>query len=374
MRWFLLLILAFSLSACDDDDPGSGAGDPWVEQSLPAELVNGGIWGLDVGSDRAVALAVTGDGSFVIEEGPDGWVVVGEGALPGTMPVAPSSESSRIASGITVDTGGKIQVVGAIVAEMKPVIWSESDGSWIQEEIDGSGYLQDVVPLGSRDVLAAGTGSTGIPFVTGSAGTAFVFDTEPFGGEAGLTALVEESGAIYGCGFNDGGDGTGQDPWRIVMKYDLGEWSNVPSPCGACGSYDLRAIDATPDALYVGGSERSIRTGDEPYGNGTSIETAWLVQWSFEESGWAQLLLPDAELLQRVNAILVASDGVTYLACGTPETPAYLVRVEPGAAPVVEQEFVGTRLFSLAETPDGRILAAGLEPGEVEGRPVLLER
>jgi len=381
MRWLLLIVLVFAIAACDDDDTGSGPcvceDVPWVEQELPAELANGGIWGLDARGDRTVALSVTGDGTFVIEDGATGWEVVGGAALPGTEPVEPpraAAEASRFAAGITLDAGGKVQVVGADVTASTPIIWSESDGDWITNLGSGVGLLQDVVPLGSRDILAAGTGFSGFPFVTGSAGTAFVYDTWAAGGEAGLVALEEESGAVYGIGFNDAADGTEQDPWRIVMRYDLGSWSRFDSPCGACGSYSLRAIEATPNALYVGGSYTFLRTGDEPYGNGSSIEEAWLAQYSFEESGWVQLVLPDTELLQRVNAILVASDGVVFLACGSPDTPSYLVRLEPGETAVIEQTFEDLRLFDLAETSDGRILVSGLESGAEEGRPVVLER
>jgi hypothetical protein len=376
VRWIIPLLLLIPLAACDDDDtvPCGCPDDLWVEQSLPSELTNGGIWGLDARAGRTVALAATGGGSFVIEEGSGGWDVVGGGALPGTEPGSLARtvvEPPRVGAGITVDSRGKIQVVGALIASVKPVVWSEVGESWTAQEVEGSGFLQDVVPLGGRDILAAGTGSSGIPVVTGSAGTEFVFDTVSLGGEAGLTALVEESGVIYGCGFNDAADGTAEDPYRIVMQYAGGQWERIPSPCVDCGSFDFRAIAATPSALYLGGSAR-VRPAGDP--SAPVQEQALLLIWSFSAEEWTQIVLPDAFGLQRVNAILTASEGAIYVACGSPDTPAYLIRAAPGRAPEIEKELAGIRLFSLAETGDGRILAAGLEPGEVEGIPVLLER
>jgi hypothetical protein len=134
------------------------------------------------------------------------------------------------------------------------------------------------------------------------------------------------------------------------------------------------AIEAVAGGLYVGGSFVSTQTPDEPYGNGNRVETAWLAQYSFQESGWTQVILPDAESLQRVNAILQADDGVVYLACGGFDSPASIVRAVPGEAPTVEWTQDGVRIFDLVETPDGRILACGLEPGSVQGIPVILER
>jgi hypothetical protein len=379
MRWFLLLVLVFSLAACDDDDSGSCGcpQDPWQEQSLPGELVNGGIWDLEVRHGRAVGLAVSGGGSWVIEEGPGGWEVVGDEPLPGTGPVPPGRaaiEPSRAATAITVDSDGALQVVGGLIAGERPVVWSETGGTWTYEDGDASGLLQEVVALSAGEIFGAGTGGTGIPFVTGSADAGFEHSVLALGGEAGLTSLVEESGAVYGCGFNDAADGTQEDPYRMVMKYEGEAWQRLPSPCLGCGSFNFSAIDASPEVLYVGGSSTAIQTPDEPYGDGVAVETAWLSKYSFVEPGWTQLVLPDAELLQRVNAVLAASNGDLYLACGSPDTPAYLLRGEPGEEFEVEAELPGVRLFSLAETPDGRILAAGLEPGEVEGRPVLLQR
>lgn len=376
MRWFLTLILAFSLAACDDDDSGSCGcpQDSWEEVALPAELVNGGIWDLEVDNGRTVALAVTGGGSWVIEDGPGGWEVVGDEALPGTGPVPPGRaaiEAPRAATAVTVDSEGALQVAGALIAGEKPVVWSEAGGTWTFEDGDGTGLLQDVVALADGQIFGAGTGATGIPFVTGSADGGFEYSVLALGGEGGLVALVEESGVVYGTGFNDAADGTAEDPYRIVMKYEGEAWEPLPSPCLGCGPFDFRAIDAAPDALYVGGSAM-VRPAGDP--SAPVQAQARILAYDLSLETWDTILLPDAFALQRVNAILAASDGSIYVTCGSPDTPAYLLRAEPGEAPRIEAELPGVGLFSLAETPDGRILAAGLEPGEVEGTPILLER
>jgi hypothetical protein len=85
-------------------------------------------------------------------------------------------------------------------------------------------------------------------------------------------------------------------------------------------------------------------------------------------------ILPERFEMKQVNAILAASDGTVYLACGKPDTPAYVVRDAPGEERVIEEVFEDLRLFALAETADGRILAGGLEPGTPVGAPILLQR
>jgi hypothetical protein len=155
------------------------------------------------------------------------------------------------------------------------------------------------------------------------------------------------------------------------MRYVADEWQRLPSPCLDCGSYDLIAIEAVADGLYVGGSVM-VRPAGDP---GAPVqESAWLASYLPDTEEWAAISLPDAFGLQRVNAILQASSGVVYLACGGFDSPASIVRAVPGQAPEIEWTQDDVRVFDLVETPDGRILACGLEPGDVQGMPILLER
>jgi hypothetical protein len=230
------------------------------------------------------------------------------------------------------------------------------------------GALQAVVGFGASGVVATGTGPVSVPVVIGSAEGGFEFGDFTAGtsaGEKGLVDLAVEDGQVYGVGFDDRGEGTPEQPWRIVSRFDGEEWGAIESPCGSCAGIGFRAVAASAAELLVGGS--IMVDSSAPV-----TEHAWLASWS--EGEWTTIEVPDADLVQQINDILVASDGTVYFAAGSYESPAYLLSADPGQAPVIEWTRPGIRLWALTETADGRILAAGLQPGPQQGVPIVVER
>jgi hypothetical protein len=381
MRWlpFALIVGALFVTGCDDDDDPESCGcieDTWVEQSLPGELVDGAVFDLDAGSGRLVALGVSSTGTWVIEKDGDLWGLMDPSPLPGTGPeLGPRSafEPRRVGSALAVDGKGRVVVVGASIAGLGPVVWAESEKQWFVVEDQSPGFLQDVVAFGADGIVGAGAASSGFPTVTGSIEGTLALETIAVSGSggAGLVSLVAEAGGVFGVGFDDGADGSSEEPFRIVMHYDGFEWARLESPCGNCGAYEFRAVEARSNALFVGGSV-TVRPEGDP--TASAEEQAWFAVWSFEESGWTTVVLPQPATLKRVNAILAASDGTIWLACGDTESSGWIVRAAPGEAAEIDLEAEGYRLFSLAESTDGTIVASGLDYGTSQGSPVILER
>ncbi|RKZ15970.1 hypothetical protein DRQ53_07585 [bacterium] len=338
---------------------------------MPAELDNGLIVSLYSGSGRDVALAVSTVGAWTLEFDGSNWNTVGDDPLPGSESLAMRAiaDPSGAASALCVDGTGKVQVVGADFPSTGAQIWSEGVGNWTTTTAKMPGFLQDVVAVGGEDIAAAGTGETGVATTTGSIHSELKFETVQLPGvqnEASLVDLAVSSGGVYGCGFNDGGDGSPEEPRQIVMRYANDEWTLLDTPCGQdCFGVGLAAIAATPTEVYVGGS----RFISEP---GRAQESAWLAVYSIEMQEWQEIVLPEADSLGRVSAILVASDGVVYLTGG--ESSAWIARKEAASEPVVEWSSHDVVLWSLAELDDGQIVAGGVEPGLAAGRPVLFGR
>jgi hypothetical protein len=381
MRWLplALIVCARFVTGCGDDDDPQSCGcteDTWVEQSLPGDLVDGAVFDLDAGSGRLVGLGVSSMGTWVIEKDGDMWGLVDPSPLPGTGPESgPRSafEPGRVGSALAVNAKGRVAVVGASIAGLGPVVWVQSEKEWVVVEDQSPGYLRDVVAFGADGIVGAGTASSGFPTVTGSIEGTLAFETIAVSGsgEAGLVSLVAEAGGVFGVGFDDGADGTSAEPFRIVMHYDGFEWARLESPCGNCGSFEFRTIEAKSNALFVGGSVMVRPEGDP---TAPAQEQAWFAVWSFEESGWTTIVLPEPTTLKQVNAILAASDGTIWLACGNTESSGWIVRAAPGEAADIDLEAEGYRLLSLAESPDGTIVASGLDNGTSQGLPVILER
>jgi hypothetical protein len=338
---------------------------------LPTELVDGIVLSLDAAGDRTVGLAVGSSGSWVIERGAAGWETIGAKPLPGTLG-RPPILIPKFASDLAIDGRGRVQVVGADVVEPSPAIWSEGDTGWDVTAPAGSqvrGALQAVVALRAQDIVASGFGTSAVLVATGS-----IYDGLDFGlvttpgdpGEKSLVDLTESLDVVYGLGFDDGADGSPEQPFRIVMQYREGAWSMMPSPCGDCAFREFRAIAASPSGLYVGGAitDFSPEAVDE--------SVAWLMMWSFVAEEWTDVELPSAGDLDRVNDILVSSSGDVFLACG--DQAAAIVKMPVAGSGVVEWEDDGIVLLGLGESGDGTLLACGLIEGVENGTPVVLER
>jgi hypothetical protein len=381
---FLVLVCVF-VHGCDDGDGGTCACPEnlveWNESTLPAGLDVGGIWQLEGNGTRTVGLATTEQGAWVIERGPSIWNIVGATVLPGTTPVrrdVPVLEP-HFASGIAIDgtgtatiVGGKVSVASGETPVSTPVVWVETEAGWdYAAGPQGAGSLNAVVALGAQDIVAAGTGDTGVVVLTGSAHDQSLqfggISVGPGSGEEGVVDLAVSTGGVYACGFDDGGSGTPTSPNRFVLQYAGSNWSVLESPCGGCTDRDFRAVAATPLSVYVGGAITDYA------GGAADPSVAWLAQYTIASGQWTELLLPSAGELDRVNDILVTRDGDVYLACG--DGHAAIVHMGLGAEPVIEWTRDGTELFSLAELSDGTIAAGGLIPTSGEdGQPVLFER
>jgi hypothetical protein len=184
------------------------------------------------------------------------------------------------------------------------------------------------------------------------------FTTPP--SEKGLVDIAFRDGMFYGCGYDDAGP-----PYAVVAENDGSGWTPIEAPGVDLDDRELSAIAVTGDgALLIGGSIADASSGTVEYAAFLLIRGA--------AGEWIEGVLPEADRLDRVNDILVASDGTTFLGGGLEET--WIAR-QAGEGVELEGPRAPGRIASLCESPDGVVHAAGsYGPGGIFGRAVILRR
>jgi hypothetical protein len=73
--------------------------------------------------------------------------------------------------------------------------------------------------------------------------------------EKGITDLVADVDGIWACGWDDGGDGSADQPYRLLLRNTGSGWELRSTPCGGCSNrpFEALAVNAS-GALFLGGA------------------------------------------------------------------------------------------------------------------------
>ncbi len=361
----LFLFLVFA-GGCSGDEPNGPVppGAVWVEVPLPIGLPAGVIWRIGYQADRGLAILLREslqDGFVLLEENGSGWSVL---PLPATNLAAPLD--------LAFEPDGRAVLAGFTAAGAPSVLAERPN--WTEVPLPAmTGGLQSLARDGGGVFHAAGSGTAEIPGVMGTIDGSWTRESYPTAGdpqEKSIVDMAAGSGILYACGFDDGADGTPQAPFAVLMANSGNGWNAVAGPPGSEANHEFRAVEVNSQgALLLGGAVTDYSAGaPDP-----SRAFLALRLNSTPPDEWAQAELSQAGDLDRVNDILAAASGDTYLACG--DSTAYLVWIPRGfAASVVEFAGAGVSLYALAEDGAGRIYAAGGRTENGRMRPLILRR
>ena len=118
------------------------------------------------------------------------------------------------------------------------------------------------------------------------------------------------AGTNLGTNYQNGLDPRSSVPWATVNQNSQGSgWEILPSPV-EWSSWELRGVAVTAEGVVlVGGAITNFSAGPEDQ------YVAALAARGLDGT-WSAIGLPEAGALDRVNDILIASDGRIFLACG----------------------------------------------------------
>lgn len=361
-RAALLLASLAQLSACGDD-PGPGPdNDLWQEATLVDPPSRGEFFSLASSGSKTYAAGVGFEGPepqsirfpyLVARSADDTW------ASPAGVPLPANS----LLTSIGFSPGGEALVAG---------ISYEAQTGFILDE--RAGWSRHDFPFGA---LAFAAAPSVVRFAGSAAGSNVVMESRapdvwtpesiPFPGDPGEHALRDitaRGNLLFACGFDDGGEGTPASPNSVVFRSEDEGWLRMDAPCGGCSDREFRAVAATPDGGFLlGGAVTDFSAGSaDPY-------RAFLLHYSVS-GGWEEIPLEEPGRLDRVNDILISSQGDVFLACG--QGRAFIVRLLEDGSSEVEATLPTARIAMLAES-DGGLVAAGatFSPGGEENRPAI---
>jgi hypothetical protein len=361
-RAALLLPLLAQLSACGDD-PGPGPiNDLWEQATLVDPPSRGEFFSLASSGSKTYAAGVGFGGPepqsvrspyLVARSGDDTW------APPAGVPLPANS----LLTSIGFSPAGEALVAGISVEAQTGFILDERAG-WSRHDF----------PFGGRAFAAAasvlrfaGSAAGNNAIMESSAPDIWTPESLPFPGQPGehaITDITARADVLFACGFDDGGDGTPSSPNSVVFRSDGEGWVRIEAPCGGCSNREFKAVAATPDGgLLLGGAITNFSAGSaDPY-------QAFLYHYS-DSDGWEEIPLADPGRLDRVNDILITSQGDIFLACG--QGRAFIVRLLQDGSSELEATLPTARIAMLAESHDG-IVAAGaiFSPGGAENHPAI---
>lgn len=351
-------LLILCAVGCSDDSSEDLPGGEWQEVALENAPDPGILMGI----------AFSGSTAWAVGAGT-------EGAPPSVrytpFVAAPSTvDSWRRVTGSWLPAEGLLTTVGfaaggqAIIAG---AALNSPGGGFVLDERDGWNRIP--VPLGALatavsagEIRLAGSSTNNAQLLASIAADAWNPESLPFPsgtGERGLADIFARNGVWVACGFDDGAEGTPESPNGVVFRRSGGAWERLPSPCGGCGNREFRAvaISATGGILLGGAITDFSLAAPDDY-------VAFLLVRS-PSGDWAEIVLPQAGALDRINDIWIAADRSLYLACGQNGT-ARILHLPVGKPAALEATLSNARIEELAEGPDGAIYAAGvrLDPGD----------
>ena len=366
----LALPLLGALFGCSEDE--SSPTDPcpceskWSAVELPPEASEGILSGIALRTNSSAAVGIDRMGNgLLLENTSRGWVV------------ATSPDLTSVSLGdVVIDGMGRRALVGASGTTVQWALTEHENETWSEAIADPTGvglYAVDVDDAGL--FLAVGMGFQQFAAWRGRAEEVWTAVDIPAPGDPQEKALVDVSyggGVWAACGFDDGGEGTVEQPYSMLMVDTGSGWDLVEAPCGGCGNQEYRAIAVNgAGAVFLGGAVTDFSMGaEDPY-------VAFLRLYSPSTGDWTEIVLPDPGSLDRVNEILLAPGGDIYLACGLPERSS-LVRLPAGASSAdpenVEWSAEDVVLHGLASSGAGTVYAVGASLSTGSPRSLMLSR
>jgi len=347
----VLLIIVFLAACSDDDDPVNPVSPPlWQEVDLgatPPSMMRA----VDFHGDRGLALGLNLSGMknqdltathhFFSLQPDRQWQPVDLVEVP----------TGAIMLDLAFDAGGKVALAGVQLSSHAGLVLDlrgidpkvVTNSGWGLLTVDGEGSF----------MVAGGRKKGGDLWTSTGPGTWNV-DVLPLTGtnDSGFRDVYIRGDRAVACGFDDGAD-----TLQVILERTVSTgWTKVPAGGPYTATYFCIAL-SEDGTIFVGGIE----------GAGGMSPKAFLTQRN-ADGLWAELLLPDPEILHGVNDILIASDGSIYLACmGEGENSvANLVHAGPGGVRKEITSFPGG-LLQLGEAGNGDIYAVGFRRNEQDG-------
>jgi hypothetical protein len=208
---------------------------------------------------------------------------------------------------------------------------------------------------GEGSFMVAGGRASGGGLWTSTGPGNWNFDDLPLTGtnESGFHDVYIRGDRAVACGYDDGAD-----TLRVILtRTATTGWEKISPEGHFARTYDCIAL-GEDGTIFVGGIE----------GAGELSPRAFLTQRSVGGL-WTDVDLPDPDLLQGVNDILIASDNSLYLACWGEDarSKANLIRVSPAGATKEITPFPGG-LIQVGQRASGNIYAVGFRRNELNGK------
>lgn len=346
----VFLILIFLAACSDDDDPVSPGTPLWRVIDLGATPPSQ-MWAVDFHGDQGLALGLNLSGKQspdmtashqIFSLQPDGqWQLVDPVEIP----------TGAILLDLAYDGNGKVAFAGVQTPTPAGLVLDLRGADPVTISHSGWGLI---TMDGGKDFMVAGGRKRGGDLWTSTGPGAWNVDVLPLTGtkDSGFRDVYIRGDRAVACGFDDGGE-TLQ---VILSRTATTDWEKIQPVGPFTRTYYCIAL-SDEGTIFVGGID----------GAGGMSPKAFLTQRN--ASGlWAELLLPDPEILHGVNDILIAGDGSIYLACmGEGENSvANLVHADLSGVRKEITSFPGG-LLQLGEAGNGDIYAVGFRRNEQDG-------
>ena len=345
LAWLILL-----LAGCSDDDPASPATPLWLEVDLGAPASTQMV-AVDFNGDHGLAMGLAFGKSggkdwgitheFFRMQADGGWLPVNLASIPASivfLDLSLDSAGNPVLAGIQ-DTGNPGVVLDFRTA--KPGYITYFSRGLLT--VDGEGSF-----------MVAGGRARGGDLWSSTEPGVWKVDGLPLTGtnDSGFRDVCIRGDRAVACGFDDGAD-TLQ---VILTRTATSQWEKIQPAGPSTRTFYCIAL-GDDGTIFVGGIE----------GAGGMSPKAFLTQRS-PDGLWADLILPDPELLHGVNDILIADDGSIYLACmgEGDQSQANLVHGNPAGVRKEITSFPGG-LLQLDQAANGDIFAVGFRRDDQDG-------
>lgn len=334
-------------TGCDEDPPPDSEEGAWEVVSLQDAPARGILRGVAFSGSEALAVGAGTAGvppavnyePFVAERvGDTNWRRVTGSWLP----------AAGLLTAVGFAPAGDAIIAGFDLAPPGQGFVLDERGGWSRVDVS-----LGVLAMAQSGGVIRLAGSPGLLVSPGA--DAWTPESLPFPAttnERGLVDIAARNGVWAACGFDDGAEGTPESPYHVVFLNGGAGWQRLELPCGGCGNREFRAVAVSATGgVLLGGAITNFQ------GGAADEYVAFLLVRS-AGGDWVEIVLPAAGELDRVNDILVTTDGTVYLACGMGGV-SRIVRSPTGGPAVREASFEDARIESLAEGPGGAIHAVG---------------